>query len=186
MVEIGYSPLVPTVFDGNMLQIHSKYWWLRSPITNWNGIAFLCHPVRWLRRQYRRLRRQPFLRAISFLVVLNRRARTAPSACVLSSLLVTSSTTATTMSTIPTGAHHLAGHELLLQRLASQPFWWRRLLRLRQRLCLRFLRARIRRTGLFPTVCTMFICPETSTTATSGSTIPTGFIRINLSIITEK
>ena len=24
--------------------------------------CFLCHPVRWLRRQYRRLRRQPFLR----------------------------------------------------------------------------------------------------------------------------
>ena len=44
MVEIGYSPLVPTVFDGNMLQIHSKYWWLRSPITNWNGIAFCVIP----------------------------------------------------------------------------------------------------------------------------------------------
>ena len=41
MVEIGYSPLVPTAFGRNILPNSFKKWWLRSPYTSLNAFAWV-------------------------------------------------------------------------------------------------------------------------------------------------
>ena len=44
MVEIGYSPLVPTAFDRNIFPISFKKWWLRSPIMDDDYSAWRVDP----------------------------------------------------------------------------------------------------------------------------------------------
>ena len=61
-----------------------------------------------------------------FLREENRRGRTTLTSRVVSTRVVTPTTIATTMSTIPTGVYAIAEHGQLQPRLASQPFRCRR------------------------------------------------------------